>query len=99
MPTANFSRCALTTAPTWARTPAHSGIHRHAQPHGHDRRRVSYPALRARGSRSQRSARSRTRRGRPIAYAIERLVDYAAHEHGFDPSAAARNFIPPEAMP
>jgi carbon-monoxide dehydrogenase large subunit len=39
--------------------------------------------------------------GRPdIAYAIERLVDYAAHEHGFDPIALRRkNFIPPTAMP
>jgi carbon-monoxide dehydrogenase large subunit len=39
--------------------------------------------------------------GRPdIAYAIERLVDYAAHEHGFDPIALRRrNFIPRNAMP
>jgi aerobic carbon-monoxide dehydrogenase large subunit len=39
--------------------------------------------------------------GRPdIAYAIERLVDLAAHEHGFDPIALRRkNFIPPSAMP
>jgi carbon-monoxide dehydrogenase large subunit len=39
--------------------------------------------------------------GRPdIAYAIERLVDYAAHEHGFDPIALRRrNFVPPSAMP
>ena len=39
--------------------------------------------------------------GRPdIAYAIERLVDYAAHEHGFDPIALRRrNFIQPTAMP
>ena len=39
--------------------------------------------------------------GRPdIAYAIERLVDHAAAEHGFDPIALRRkNFIPPEAMP
>ena len=39
--------------------------------------------------------------GRPdIAYAIERLVDYTAHEHGFDPIELRRkNFIPPEAMP
>ena len=39
--------------------------------------------------------------GRPdIAYAVERLVDYAAHEHGFDPIELRRkNFIPPEAMP
>jgi len=39
--------------------------------------------------------------GRPdIAYAIERLVDYAAHEHGFDPIELRRkNFIPPAAMP
>ena len=39
--------------------------------------------------------------GRPdIAYAIERLVDYAAHEHGFDPlELRRRNFIPSEAMP
>ncbi len=39
--------------------------------------------------------------GRPdIAYAIERLVDHAAHEHGFDPIALRRrNFIPPSAMP
>ena len=34
--------------------------------------------------------------GRPdIAYAIERLVDYACHEHGFDPVEMRRkNFIP-----
>lgn len=39
--------------------------------------------------------------GRPdIAYAIERLVDHAAHEHGFDPIALRRrNFVPKEAMP
>jgi len=39
--------------------------------------------------------------GRPdIAYAIERLVDHAAVEHGFDPvELRRRNFIPPEAMP
>ena len=39
--------------------------------------------------------------GRPdIAYAIERLVDYAAHEHGFEPlTLRRRNFIPREAMP
>ncbi|MBI3045693.1 MAG: xanthine dehydrogenase family protein molybdopterin-binding subunit [Betaproteobacteria bacterium] len=39
--------------------------------------------------------------GRPdIAYAIERLVDYAAHEHGFDPVALRRkNFVPRDAMP
>jgi carbon-monoxide dehydrogenase large subunit len=39
--------------------------------------------------------------GRPdIAYAIERLVDYAAHEHGFDPvEIRRRNFVPPSAMP
>jgi len=39
--------------------------------------------------------------GRPdIAYAIERLVDYAAHEHGFDPIALRRrNLIPKDAMP
>ena len=39
--------------------------------------------------------------GRPdIAYAIERLVDYAAHEHGFDPIALRRtNFVAREAMP
>ena len=39
--------------------------------------------------------------GRPdIAYAIERLVDYAAHEHGFDPlEFRRRNFIPSSAMP
>jgi len=39
--------------------------------------------------------------GRPdIACAIERLVDLAAAEHGFDPIALRRrNFIPPEAMP
>jgi carbon-monoxide dehydrogenase large subunit len=39
--------------------------------------------------------------GRPdIAYGIERLVDYAAHEHGFDPIELRRkNFIPREAMP
>ena len=34
--------------------------------------------------------------GRPdIAYAVERLIDYAAHEHGFDPVALRRlNFVP-----
>jgi carbon-monoxide dehydrogenase large subunit len=39
--------------------------------------------------------------GRPdIAFAVERLVDHAAHEHGFDPIALRRlNFIPPEAFP
>ena len=39
--------------------------------------------------------------GRPdIAYAIERLVDYAAHEHGFDPlELRRRNFIARSAMP
>ena len=39
--------------------------------------------------------------GRPdIAYAIERLVDYAAHEHGFDAIELRRkNLIPREAMP
>ncbi|MBL8383527.1 MAG: xanthine dehydrogenase family protein molybdopterin-binding subunit [Burkholderiales bacterium] len=39
--------------------------------------------------------------GRPdIAYAIERLVDQAAHEHGFDPVALRqRNFIAPAQMP
>src|SRR5882672_1923054 len=39
--------------------------------------------------------------GRPdIACAIERVVDRAAAEHGFDPIELRRkNFIPPEAMP
>ncbi|MSQ18143.1 MAG: xanthine dehydrogenase family protein molybdopterin-binding subunit [Betaproteobacteria bacterium] len=39
--------------------------------------------------------------GRPdIAFAIERLVDHAAAEHGFDPVALRRkNFIPCAAMP
>jgi carbon-monoxide dehydrogenase large subunit len=39
--------------------------------------------------------------GRPdIAYAIERLVDHAAAEHGFDPAELRRrNFVPVEAMP
>ena len=39
--------------------------------------------------------------GRPdIACAIERVVDRAAAEHGFDPiELRRRNFIPPEAMP
>lgn len=39
--------------------------------------------------------------GRPdIAFAIERLVDHAAHEHGFDPVALRRqNFIAPESFP
>jgi carbon-monoxide dehydrogenase large subunit len=39
--------------------------------------------------------------GRPdIACAIERVVDRAAAEHGFDPVELRRkNFIPPEAMP
>ena len=34
------------------------------------------------------------------AYAIERLMDYAAHEHGFDPVALRRlNFIAPAEFP
>ncbi|OFZ88311.1 MAG: hypothetical protein A2V78_00615 [Betaproteobacteria bacterium RBG_16_64_18] len=39
--------------------------------------------------------------GRPdIAYAIERLVDHAAAEHGFDPiELRRRNFVPTDAMP
>jgi carbon-monoxide dehydrogenase large subunit len=39
--------------------------------------------------------------GRPdIAFAIERLVDHAAHEHGFDPvQLRRRNFIPPDSFP
>jgi carbon-monoxide dehydrogenase large subunit len=39
--------------------------------------------------------------GRPdIAYAIERLVDFCAHEHGFDAVQLRRkNFIPADAMP
>ncbi len=39
--------------------------------------------------------------GRPdIAYAIERLVDHAAREHGFDPVGLRRkNFVPRAAMP
>ncbi|MFM7568122.1 MAG: xanthine dehydrogenase family protein molybdopterin-binding subunit [Betaproteobacteria bacterium] len=39
--------------------------------------------------------------GRPdIAFAIETLLDHAAHEHGFDPvELRRRNFIPPEAFP
>ena len=39
--------------------------------------------------------------GRPdIAYAIERLIDHAAHEHGFDPIALRRkNFIQPNQFP
>ena len=39
--------------------------------------------------------------GRPdIAYAIERLIDFAAHAHGFDPIALRRiNFIPPAEFP
>ena len=39
--------------------------------------------------------------GRPdIAYAVERLIDHAAHEHGFDPIALRRqNFIPPVEFP
>jgi carbon-monoxide dehydrogenase large subunit len=39
--------------------------------------------------------------GRPdIAYAVERLVDHAAHEHGFDPVDLRRiNFIPPSDFP
>jgi carbon-monoxide dehydrogenase large subunit len=39
--------------------------------------------------------------GRPdIAYAIERLVDHAAREHGFDPiELRRRNFVPRSAMP
>jgi aerobic carbon-monoxide dehydrogenase large subunit len=39
--------------------------------------------------------------GRPdIAYAIERLIDYAAHEHGYDPvELRLKNFIRRDAMP
>jgi carbon-monoxide dehydrogenase large subunit len=39
--------------------------------------------------------------GRPdIAYAIERLVDFAAHEHGFDPIALRRrNFVAAHQFP
>ena len=39
--------------------------------------------------------------GRPdIAYSIERLVDFACHEHGFDPIKTRRkNFIPVSAFP
>ncbi len=39
--------------------------------------------------------------GRPdIAYAIERLIDQAAAEHGFDPIALRRlNFVPKDAFP
>ena len=39
--------------------------------------------------------------GRPdISYAIERLIDHAAHEHGFDPVALRRlNFIAPQDFP
>src|SRR6266542_3591926 len=39
--------------------------------------------------------------GRPdIAFAIERLVDYTAHEHGFDRIELRRkNMIPRKAMP
>ncbi|NBW77481.1 MAG: xanthine dehydrogenase family protein molybdopterin-binding subunit [Betaproteobacteria bacterium] len=39
--------------------------------------------------------------GRPdIAYAVERLIDHAAHEHGFDPIELRRqNFIPPAEFP
>jgi len=39
--------------------------------------------------------------GRPdISYAIERLVDHAAHQHGFDPVALRRrNFIAPAEFP
>lgn len=39
--------------------------------------------------------------GRPdIAYAIERLIDHAAHEHGFDPIELRRkNFIQPNQFP
>jgi len=39
--------------------------------------------------------------GRPdIAYAVERLIDHAAHEHGFDPIELRRqNFIPPTEFP
>jgi len=39
--------------------------------------------------------------GRPdTAYAVERLVDCAAREHGFDPIELRRqNFVPPGAMP
>ncbi len=39
--------------------------------------------------------------GRPdIAFAIERLVDHAAAEHGFDPVAIRRrNFVPADAFP
>ena len=39
--------------------------------------------------------------GRPdIAYAIERLIDYASHEHGFDPIILRqKNFIPEDGFP
>jgi carbon-monoxide dehydrogenase large subunit len=39
--------------------------------------------------------------GRPdIAYAIERLIDHAAHEHGFDPiELRKKNFIQPDQFP
>ena len=39
--------------------------------------------------------------GRPdIAYAVERLIDHAAHQHGFDPVALRRlNFIAPGDFP
>ena len=39
--------------------------------------------------------------GRPdIAYAVERLIDHAAHQHGFDPVALRRlNFIAPADFP
>jgi carbon-monoxide dehydrogenase large subunit len=39
--------------------------------------------------------------GRPdIAYAVERLIDHAAHEHGFDPVELRRkNFIAPHQFP
>ena len=39
--------------------------------------------------------------GRPdIAYAVERMIDFAAHEHNFDPIELRRkNFIKPDAFP
>lgn len=65
----------------------------YAIPHMYGRTRLAYtnavPVSAYRGA------------GRPdIAYAIERLVDYAAHEHGFDPIALRRtNFVARSAMP
>ena len=74
------------------------------QPDHHDGRRLSHTGdVRAHPARLTNATPVSAYRGagRPdIAYAIERLVDYAAHEHGFDPlELRRRNFIRRAAMP